>query len=145
MCIYIYIYKYITLRRDGDKTGSWEDDGRQRSTDDWTRLFGPTFFEPAAPFVCTEFACGLHYRHVLYIYIYIYIVIHVHVFIYIYTCIYTHFSDPHTRRSLPARTQIHVSVIRGRLTPSPPTKSFDFRGFDSSRLLILRGGNSHVH
>ena len=29
-------------------------------------------------------------------------------------------------------------------TPSPPTKSLDFRGFDSSRLLIQRGGNSHV-
>ena len=28
--------------------------------------------------------------------------------------------------------------------PSPPIKSLDFRGFDSSRLLILRGGNSHV-
>ena len=30
------------------------------------------------------------------------------------------------------------------ITPSPPTKSFDFRGFDSSKLLILEGGNSHV-
>ena len=29
-------------------------------------------------------------------------------------------------------------------TPSPPTKSLGFRGFDSSRLIILRGGNSHV-
>ena len=29
-------------------------------------------------------------------------------------------------------------------TPSPPIKSLDFRGFDSSRLLILRCGNSHV-
>ena len=29
-------------------------------------------------------------------------------------------------------------------TPNLPTKSLDFRGFDSSRLLILRGGNSHV-
>ena len=29
-------------------------------------------------------------------------------------------------------------------TPSPPTKSFDFRGFDSSKLSILKGGNSHV-
>ena len=29
-------------------------------------------------------------------------------------------------------------------TPSPPIKSLDFRGFDSSRLLILRGGNSHA-
>ena len=30
------------------------------------------------------------------------------------------------------------------VTPSPPIKSLDFRGFDSSRLLILRGGNSHA-
>ena len=29
-------------------------------------------------------------------------------------------------------------------TPSPPTKSLDFRGFDSSKLLIIRGGNSYV-
>ena len=33
-------------------------------------------------------------------------------------------------------------LLRG--TPSPPTKSSDFRGFGSSRLLILRGGNSYV-
>ena len=32
----------------------------------------------------------------------------------------------------------------GAHTPSPPTKSLVSRGFDSSRLLILRGGNSHV-
>ena len=30
------------------------------------------------------------------------------------------------------------------LTPSPPTKSLGFGGFDSSKLLILRVGNSHV-
>ena len=29
-------------------------------------------------------------------------------------------------------------------TPSPPIKSLGFRGFDSSRLFIIRGGNSHV-
>ena len=29
-------------------------------------------------------------------------------------------------------------------TPRPPIESFDFRGFDSSKLLILKGGNSHV-
>ena len=34
--------------------------------------------------------------------------------------------------------------LRRRPTPSPPTKSLDFRGSDSSRLLILRGGSSHV-
>ena len=36
-----------------------------------------------------------------------------------------------------------VKIMVGT-TPSPPTKSLDFRGFDSSRLLIIRGGNSHV-
>ena len=35
-------------------------------------------------------------------------------------------------------------VFLGRPTPSPPNKSLGFRGFDSSRLLILKGGNSHV-
>ena len=30
------------------------------------------------------------------------------------------------------------------ITPSPPTKISGLRGFDSSKLLILRGGNSHV-
>ena len=37
-----------------------------------------------------------------------------------------------------------IDVRRGLITPSPPTKGFDFGGFDSSKLLILRGGNSHV-
>ena len=37
------------------------------------------------------------------------------------------------------------AIVSGSgITPSPPTKSFDFGGFGSSRLLILRGGNSHV-
>ena len=36
------------------------------------------------------------------------------------------------------------ALPRSRITPSLPTKSLGFRGFDSSRLLILRGGNSHV-
>ena len=37
---------------------------------------------------------------------------------------------------------IHI-IVRGP-TPSPPTKSLCFRGFDSSKLLIPKGGNSHV-
>ena len=37
-----------------------------------------------------------------------------------------------------------LRTAQERHTPSPPTKSFDFRGFDSSKLLILKGGNSHV-
>ena len=39
---------------------------------------------------------------------------------------------------------IIIIIVIIIITPSPPTKSFDFRGFDSSRLLILRGGNFHV-
>ena len=50
-------------------------------------------------------------------------------------------------------TNIHIHIIyidtctysiEPDTTPSPPTKSLGFRGFDSSKLLILRGGNSHV-
>ena len=37
-----------------------------------------------------------------------------------------------------------LSIFMVESTPSPPTKSFDFRGFDSSKILILKGGNSHV-
>ena len=36
-------------------------------------------------------------------------------------------------------------ITHNNTTPSPPIKSLDFRGFDSSKLLILRGGNSHIH
>ena len=36
----------------------------------------------------------------------------------------------------------HTSNMRD--TPSPPTKSSGFGGFDSSKLFILKGGNSHV-
>ena len=36
------------------------------------------------------------------------------------------------------------NVITSHDTPSPPTKSFDFIGFESSKLLIQKGGNSHV-
>ena len=47
--------------------------------------------------------------------------IHIYIYIYIYIC---------------------PAVLSH--TPSPPTKSLGFRGFDSSKLLILKGGNSHV-
>ena len=43
------------------------------------------------------------------------------------------------------RVRIHgESAWRLGPTRSPPAKSLDFRGFDSSRLLLLRVGNSHV-
>ena len=37
-----------------------------------------------------------------------------------------------------------LSGIQRPDTPSLPITSLGFRGFDSSRLLILKGGNSHV-
>ena len=39
----------------------------------------------------------------------------------------------------------YTDAFGGKNTPSPPTKSLGFRGFDSSRLFILRGGNYHIH
>ena len=36
-------------------------------------------------------------------------------------------------------------TIDKQLTPSPPTKSLGFGGIDSRRLLILKGGNYHIH
>ena len=47
-----------------------------------------------------------------------------------------------------ARVSLEITVgeiiVGSPHTPSPPTKSLGFEGLDSSRLLILRGGNSHV-
>ena len=46
------------------------------------------------------------------------------------------------------RAQFIVVCFNAHLymyTPSPPTKSLGFRGFDSSRLSILRGGNYHIY
>ena len=55
--------------------------------------------------------------------LYMCIYIYTYICTYIYTCIY-----------------IYIYNLPGCL----PTKSLGFRGFDASRLLILRGGNSHV-
>ena len=64
--------------------------------------------------------------------IYIYIYMNTHT----YVCMYTYVYRPAFRKQAHRESTAH--------TPGPPTKSLDFRGFDSSRLLILRGGNSHV-
>ena len=58
---------------------------------------------------------------------------------------------PSLRDGLSQTCKLSMSDVQSRQyaasldnTPSPPTKSAGFRGFDSSRLLILKGGNSHV-
>ena len=55
----------------------------------------------------------------------------IHIYIYVYVCMYV-------------CVYIYIYIYIYIYTPSPPMKSFDFRGFDSSKLLILKGGNSHV-
>ena len=37
-----------------------------------------------------------------------------------------------------------IAIVIDLTTPSPPTESLDFRSFDSSKLLIIKGGNSRV-
>ena len=54
---------------------------------------------------------------------------------------------PVSLRAPPDQLEVRDGVgvpLQPLYTPSPPTKSLGFEGFDSSRLLILRGGNSHV-
>ena len=52
-----------------------------------------------------------------------------------HTCIYTY---------IRIMMIIRIRIITTLITPSPPIKSCDFRGFDSSKLSILKCGNSHV-
>ena len=77
----------------------------------------------------------------VYIYIYIYIIyvyVYIHIYIYIYICT--------SQRAAESDQPEDPRAMNSKLpsTPSPPINIVDFRGFDSSRLLILRGGNSHV-
>ena len=73
----------------------------------------------------------------MYICMYVCMYVHIQKYIYIYIYIYTYGSgawelvSPRPRLSF--LRPVHLR-----------TKSFDFRGFDSSRLLILKGGNSRV-
>ena len=68
------------------------------------------------------------------------IVIVVIVIIVLYTASGANTGSSRRRRK---KTSPRVTFM-GKGTPSPPIKSLDFRGFDPSRLLIPRGGNSHV-
>ena len=78
----------------------------------------------------------------------IHICVYTHIYIYIYIYMFIHID---TQQDWDCRKlKVKIAECLGLncggagYKPSPPTKSFDFRGFDSSRLLILRGGSSHV-
>ena len=53
-------------------------------------------------------------------------------------------TTPTTPTATTTTTTTTTTIHNNNITPSPPTKSLGFRGFDASKLLILRGGNSHV-
>ena len=110
----------------------------------------------------------------MYTYIYLYMYVCIYIYIYIYICIYKHtYIDICMYTYTYVYTYLHIFSFRTRsvcfvtrvfclaslqgcvfffrdgwhlrpCTPSPPTKSLDFKGFDSSKLLILKGGNYHV-
>ena len=91
--------------------------------------------------------------------------IYIYIYIYVHVCNTNYTTPPYlatrkhgwskhgssiipSNRSIPQKLYSpclnRTNSARTMFTPSPPTKSFDFGGFDSSKLLILRGGNSHV-
>ena len=87
----------------------------------------------------------------IYIYIYIYTSLSLYIYIYIHilsnSCVLylviTCSVYSNTSGCMLMYLAIHTQV-QDQATPSPPTKSFDFREFVSSKPLILKGGNSHV-
>ena len=56
-----------------------------------------------------------------------------------------HTHDKHSNNSNTSNNSSNNKQHNNDDTPSPPIKSLDFRGFDSSKLLILMGGNYHIH
>ena len=88
----------------------------------------------------------------MYIYIYIererkrYVCIHVCICIYIYICIYIHALHresshqdlPHSESTPVVRAGMVQSIELGQTTPNLLTSIMDFRGLDSSMILILR-------
>ena len=119
ICIYIYIYMFIH-----------------------THIYIYTYIYIYI-YVCV---CIYIYIYIYYYYYYhvyvslsIYIYMYVCVYIYIYIYIYIAPGCPHSARGSRARRR----PPPGRQTwntPNPPTKIVDFRGFDSTIILILRGG-----
>ena len=85
----------------------------------------------------------------MYVCVYIYIYIHTHKSIILAriamhnnTNTSSHYSNDNNNTTNNDNTAAAWSAARG---PGRSAESFDFGGFDSSRLLILKGGNSHVH
>ena len=80
----------------------------------------------------------------MYTHLHIHTYIHACMHTYIHTYIHTGAPPAAARRPAGGEREEFGGWQTGLDTPSPPIKSLVFRGLDSSRLLILRGGNSHV-
>ena len=88
-----------------------------------------------------------------YIYICMYTHIHIYTHAYIHTCIqtyihiyiyiYLYIQSSHTAHPPESKHQNPRLEMTG--TPNLPTNIVDFRGFDSSIILILRVGDSQAH
>ena len=73
------------------------------------------------------------------VYIYIYMYTHVYMYIYIYTlCIYIYMYIYIYIYICPRRRDVRPRELAS--TANPPTNIVDFSGFDSSIILVLRGG-----
>ena len=91
----------------------------------------------------------------MYMYMYVYVCIHIYIYIYNtyiriplllnHILIACHSSGDHGRlRHAPGHARAGAEHAARSLTADLRTKILDFRGFYSSRIVILRG-NSHVH
>ena len=74
-----------------------------------------------------------------YIYIYIYVLLYIYIYVYIYIYIYTYIVNEETGKKGFAYGTMTVVLRRRRATPNLPTNIVNFRGFDSSMILNLRG------
>ena len=77
----------------------------------------------------------------IYTYLHIYTHIHIHLYIYIYVYVYTYIHTTPARPPTAWRQQASVWPalrLEGN-TPNLPTNIVDFRGFDSSTILIYWG------
>ena len=87
-------------------------------------------------YVCISLSLSLY----IYIYMHIYIYIHTYTYIYICTHIHIHMGGGADRASFALHSSTnpkHLSgATVGNATPNPLTNIVDFRGFDSSIILI---------
>ena len=87
----------------------------------------------ATPSLCSRVPNSTTTNNHQYTFIYLSLSLSIYIYVYMYICVY-----------IIIIITIIITYIIIITIHCTPTKSLGFGGFDSSRLLILRGGNSHV-